>query len=287
MAAGAAAAQHLRGEARGIFNMAGFTKLDEGILQSSVMAAPPVTFKVWIALLAACRSDSVARVSPTYLGAVCRLSLSDVGRALEELAGPDPHSRTTTEEGRRIARVDGGWRLINYFRYRDFGIRQAESQARAERRKRRKGAVRTGPGQNPDLSASASVSLSLSTTRHPDPDSVSVRAREGGLGGEFYRPATAVTPSAAAAAEAAWERLGEALRPRLSPEAWATWLRPCRGVWLREGRLQLEVPGAQHLDWIGRTWSAELQWAAAQSGLEGVDLVMPPRSKREATGGAA
>ena len=37
----------------------GFTKLDEGILQSSVMAADPVTFKVWIALLAAAKSEAI------------------------------------------------------------------------------------------------------------------------------------------------------------------------------------------------------------------------------------
>ena len=80
------------------------------------------------------------------------------------------------------------------------------------------------------------------------------------------------------AAARAWEPVSAALRERLSPDAWATWIRPCRGLWLREGRLQLETPGPQHLDWIGRNWSAELQWAAAESGLEGVDLVVAPKA---------
>lgn len=84
------------------------------------------------------------------------------------------------------------------------------------------------------------------------------------------------SPAELRAAAAAWERLGSRLRERLSSQAWATWLRHCRGLWLREGRLQLEVPGPQHLDWIGRAWSAELQWAAAETSLEGVDLVMAP-----------
>ncbi len=82
------------------------------------------------------------------------------------------------------------------------------------------------------------------------------------------------SPEEVQAAAAAWGRVSEALRPRLRAEAWTTWIRPCHELWLREGRLQLEVPGAQHLDWIGRNWSAELQWAAAEAGLEGVDLVM-------------
>ncbi len=140
----------------------GFTKLDEGILQSSVMATDPVTFKVWIALLAACESDGIARVAPPFLSAVCHLPIGTVRRALEELAGPDPDSRTMTADGRRIERVDGGWRLINYLKYRRMGLKEAESEARSERRHReREGEpVRTVSGQSPDPSASASASAS-------------------------------------------------------------------------------------------------------------------------------
>jgi hypothetical protein len=89
-------------------------------------------------------------------------------------------------------------------------------------------------------------------------------------------PPPRASPGELEAAVAAWERVSEALRPRLSPEAWATWIRPCRGLHVVEGRLAVEVPDAQFLDWIGRNWSAELQWAAAESGLEGLDLVMAP-----------
>ncbi len=84
------------------------------------------------------------------------------------------------------------------------------------------------------------------------------------------------SPAELDAVAAAWERVSEALRGRVSPQAWATWIRPCHGLWLREGRLQVAVPGAQHMDWIGRAWTVELQWAAAEAGLEGLDLVMPP-----------
>lgn len=136
----------------------GFTKLDEGILQSSVMAADPVTFKVWIALLAACESDGVARVAPTFLAAVCHLSLDQVRRTLSELSGPDPDSRTPDCQGRRIERVDGGWRLINYRKYRSLGLKEAESESRSDRR-RRQPDVRTVSGHSPDCSASASPSV--------------------------------------------------------------------------------------------------------------------------------
>ncbi len=84
------------------------------------------------------------------------------------------------------------------------------------------------------------------------------------------------SPAELEAAAGAWQRASEALRPRLSSHAWSTWIRPCRGLYVLEGRIAVEVPGPQHLDWIGRNWSAELQWAAAEAGLEGVDLVMAP-----------
>ena len=89
-------------------------------------------------------------------------------------------------------------------------------------------------------------------------------------------PPARASPTAGeeAAAREAWERVSQALQPRLSTQAWATWIRPCRGRYVREGRLVVDVPNAQFLDWIGRNWSAQLQWAAAESGVEGVDLVV-------------
>lgn len=146
----------------------GFTKLDEGILDSSIMAADPVTFKIWIALLAKCQRDGIARVAAPGLAAVCHLQVEEVRKSLEFLSGPDPDSRTPTADGRRIERCDGGWRLINYQKYRREGLRAAESEARSDRRNRpegpdKEGTVRTEPGVSgpgPDLSASASASAS-------------------------------------------------------------------------------------------------------------------------------
>jgi hypothetical protein len=135
----------------------GFTKLDEGILKSSIMAADPVTFKVWIALLAACEADGVARVAVPFLASVCRLSDEETAQAIGVLSGPDGHSRTPDNGGRRIERCSDGWRINNYFKYRRLGLRAAESEARNERRH-----VRAVSGQSPDPSASASASASAS-----------------------------------------------------------------------------------------------------------------------------
>lgn len=108
----------------------GFTKLDEGILQSSIMFEPATTFKVWIALLASCREDGVSPVSSVYLASVCHLPLSAIDKALAVLEQPDERSRSTNDEGRRVERVDGGYYIINYFKYREFSYSSRKDAVR-------------------------------------------------------------------------------------------------------------------------------------------------------------
>jgi hypothetical protein len=137
----------------------GFTKLDERILQSSIMAENPVTFKVWITLLAACEANGIAYVSAIYLSSICHLPLSRVEDSIKKLEGPDPHSRSLQDDGRRIRRVDGGFEIINYTVYRDLSLKDAE----AERKRLYRLKIKDCPdrsGRCPDPSASASASAS-------------------------------------------------------------------------------------------------------------------------------
>lgn len=97
----------------------GFTKLDEGILQSSIIGESGDVFKVWIALLASCKEDGIARLSPIFLASVCRLDINIVIDALNKLMSPDPFSRSKEEEGRRLKEVEGGYWVVNYKKYRD------------------------------------------------------------------------------------------------------------------------------------------------------------------------
>ena len=136
----------------------GFTKLDEHILQSSIMAEPVETFKVFIAILAATGRDGIAKVSSTFLAAACYLPLNDVDSALAALEAPDPRSRSLNEEGRRIKRIDGGYFVINYEKYRDFSYSDNPESIRKRvyRHKGKTGHVGTCPGHSASASASAS-----------------------------------------------------------------------------------------------------------------------------------
>ncbi len=149
----------------------GFTKLDSGILQSSIMAEPPETFKVFVAILAAAGPDGVARISSTFLAAACFFPLSTIDNALAVLEAPDPRSRSLNDEGRRIRRVDGGYFVINYEKYRSFCPQAGDPSSpgalrtRRWREKKEQGVSVTSQNLGDVTSASASASASPSASK--------------------------------------------------------------------------------------------------------------------------
>ena len=52
------------------------------------------------------------------LASLARISKEKCEEALTTLSSPDPDSRSTAHEGRRIEKVEGGWNLLNYETYR-------------------------------------------------------------------------------------------------------------------------------------------------------------------------
>lgn len=56
------------------------------------------------------------------IGIIAQDGLDDEARGYELLAilsAPDPNSRSQEHEGRRLARINGGWLVLNYAKYRD------------------------------------------------------------------------------------------------------------------------------------------------------------------------
>jgi hypothetical protein len=136
----------------------GFTKLDEGILQSSIAGEEGDTFKIFILLLAACKSDGIAPVSPVFLSSISKISIDETMRHLSKLESPDIYSRSTENEGRRIRRVDGGFEIINYQKYREFSYSDNPESVRKRNYRDKLGHVPKCPGH------SASVSSSLNSS---------------------------------------------------------------------------------------------------------------------------
>lgn len=133
----------------------GFSKLYSCIVTSSLWIQPDYVLRVWIALLAT--SDAVGHVEGSIPGfaSLCRISLEDMAEAERLLMAPDPYSRSSACEGRRIERVPGGWRIINYEDYRKRGQDKAGSRAADMRRFRARkcNALHAGVTGDPEAKA--------------------------------------------------------------------------------------------------------------------------------------
>ena len=70
---------------------------------------------------------------------IVRRALADMKQgmeALRKLGGPDEESRSSEFDGRRLVRVDGGYVVLNFFKYRDKDNSAAVRSARYRERKR-------------------------------------------------------------------------------------------------------------------------------------------------------
>lgn len=98
---------------------------------------------IWITLLVAADWEGIYHGTLPGLAGKARVSLEDAERAIERLMTPDKHSRTPDNDGRRVEKIDGGFKLLNYQKYRDKQTPKQEQDARdqAAARARKKAAV--------------------------------------------------------------------------------------------------------------------------------------------------
>lgn len=138
-----------------------FVKLDTGILESTLwidrecreifltalLLAEPLEIDKPMEQIAIRSLERTGfMVPPGWYGFARAASVGIIGRALvemesgmaalERLGNPDLHSRSAEFDGRRMIRVDGGFIILNYMKYRDRDYSAAERQRRF--RKRRK-----------------------------------------------------------------------------------------------------------------------------------------------------
>jgi hypothetical protein len=99
--------------------MAGYTPLFNSIVMSSIWQETNCTRIVWITMLAS--SDAYGRVEASIIGLAraANVSLDECKTAINVLESPDIHSRNQDNEGRRIEKIDGGWIVLNYVKYRE------------------------------------------------------------------------------------------------------------------------------------------------------------------------
>lgn len=137
-----------------------FAKIDTAILSSSVWVNRAVRDIFITALLMAkpyqliepapqIKTDNLEEtgfiVPPGWYGFVAAAGVGIIHRALlkekegyealRALSQPDPDSRSQEFEGRRLVRINGGYLILNYMKYRDRDSTNAERQQRFRERK--------------------------------------------------------------------------------------------------------------------------------------------------------
>lgn len=110
---------------------AGFVKLYGSILDSSIWGEARGTRLVWITMLAMADENGVVIASHGGLAHRANVTRKELDVAIEVLSAPDPDSKSPEFEGRRVDKVDGGWRVLNHRKYRD--MRTPKQVATAKR----------------------------------------------------------------------------------------------------------------------------------------------------------
>ncbi len=155
--------------------MAGYTKLFNSILASTIWREPDHVRILWITLLAMADKQGIAEGSVPGLADFARLTVADTRRALKRLAAPDKDSRSQEHQGRRIRPVEGGWHLLNHGKYRAKlnadDRREYDRKRKAEYRSKQKSHARPKMSQNVSdlstVSAQAEAEAYVRTPRTP------------------------------------------------------------------------------------------------------------------------
>lgn len=147
----------------------GYTKLFTEIVTSSIWSQDDKTRIVWITILALKDKDGVVKAALPGLANAARVSIEDCKKAVEILESPDEYSRSLEHQGRRIEKIEGGWMVLNHFKYRDCLIEDAETVAARERKRRQRERDKGVTSRDP---VSVSVSVSDSALNAKDKDKI-------------------------------------------------------------------------------------------------------------------
>lgn len=113
-----------------------YTKLSHSILTSTLWMENDATRLVWVTMLAMKDRHGEVMGSIPGLANVARVPVEACRSAIAKLLAPDPDSRTTNHEGRRIEAVPGGWLVLNHEAYRDMDSDQDKKRKDAIRQQR-------------------------------------------------------------------------------------------------------------------------------------------------------
>ena len=126
----------------------GYAKIHGEILHSTVWVGQPGSVRLtWLTMLILADEDGYVGASVPGLASTAGCSISECEAALALFKAPDPHSRTKDYEGRRIVDADGGWIVLNHWKYRDYRTKKQVQAARRQAafKERQRDRIENGP----------------------------------------------------------------------------------------------------------------------------------------------
>jgi len=114
-----------------------YVRIVKEMLNSSVWVGSSKDQKIlWVTML--CMADLGGHVWAAVpgLAKAAELTIEETELALEALMAPDKHSRTPEMDGRRIVKIDGGWRIVTYEKYKSMQTPKQAKWAADKRRQR-------------------------------------------------------------------------------------------------------------------------------------------------------
>jgi hypothetical protein len=124
----------------------GFAKVYGSILDSSVWMEDAPTRITWITMLVMADANGFVEASVSGIARRANVTLDQCRTALDCFQNPDPDSKDPANEGRRVTRVDGGFFILNYEKYRERRTPTQEQTAERVRRWRHKHGVTCNGG---------------------------------------------------------------------------------------------------------------------------------------------
>ena len=124
-----------------------YVKLFASILESSIWLESAATCKVWVTLLASMDEDGFCRYATIEnLASRAHLRPCHVRSAIAILEAPDKNSSDPENDGKRLERIPGGWRVMNCQKYRQISNRF--DQREAAKLRMRKHREKAAPGSD-------------------------------------------------------------------------------------------------------------------------------------------
>jgi hypothetical protein len=121
----------------------GYTKLFSSIIASTIWREDDKTRLVWITMLAMKNERHMVEASLPGLADMARVTITECEKAIKKLESKDGYSRNQDNGGRRIERVQGGWKILNgeYYRAQMSADDRREYQKNYHREYRKRGKI--------------------------------------------------------------------------------------------------------------------------------------------------